>query len=68
MELAIESHNFRMDIEYAVACIPLPITVAARSEAWALLARMNTEIVGSNPTQGVDVCLRLFCVCVVLCR
>jgi hypothetical protein len=23
---------------------------------------------GSNPTQGVNVCVRLFCVCVVLCR
>jgi hypothetical protein len=23
--------------------------------------------VGSNPTQGMDVCLSLFCVCVVLC-
>jgi hypothetical protein len=27
--------------------------------------RSNTGIVGSNPTQGIDVCLRLFCVCVV---
>jgi hypothetical protein len=24
-------------------------------------------IVGSNPTQGMDVCMRLFCVCIVLC-
>jgi hypothetical protein len=31
-------------------------------------ARSNTGIVGSNPTHGMDVCLRLFCVCVVLCR
>jgi hypothetical protein len=23
--------------------------------------------VGSNPTRGMDVCVRLFCVCVVLC-
>jgi hypothetical protein len=22
---------------------------------------------GSNPTQGMDACVRLFCVCVVLC-
>jgi hypothetical protein len=22
---------------------------------------------GSNPTRGMDVCVRLFCVCVVLC-
>jgi hypothetical protein len=26
--------------------------------------RANTGIVGSNPTQGMDVCLRVFCVCV----
>jgi hypothetical protein len=23
--------------------------------------------VGSNPTEGMDVCVRLFCVCIVLC-
>jgi hypothetical protein len=28
----------------------------------------NTAIVGSNPTQGMEVCLRFFCICVVLCR
>jgi hypothetical protein len=27
----------------------------------------NTGIVGSNLTRGIDVCVRLFCVCVVLC-
>jgi hypothetical protein len=30
-------------------------------------ARSNIGVVGSNPTQGMDVCVRLFCVCVVLC-
>jgi hypothetical protein len=45
-----------------------PITVAARSKAWIVFTRSNTEIVGSNPTQGIDVCIVcLFCVCVVLC-
>jgi hypothetical protein len=44
-----------------------PITVAARSEAWTVFARLGAGIVGSNPTQGMDVCVRLFCVCVVLC-
>jgi hypothetical protein len=29
--------------------------------------RSNTGVVGSNPTQDMDVPLRLFCVCVVLC-
>jgi hypothetical protein len=27
--------------------------------------RLNTGIVGSNSIHGMDVCLRLFCVCVV---
>jgi hypothetical protein len=31
----------------------LPITVA----------RSNTGVVGSNPTRGMDVCVRLFCLC-----
>jgi hypothetical protein len=35
-----------------------PITVAAR---------YNAGIVGSNPTEGMDVSVYLFCVCVVLC-
>jgi hypothetical protein len=34
-----------------------PITVAARSNAWNVFARSNTGIVGSNPTQGMDVCV-----------
>jgi hypothetical protein len=44
-----------------------PITVAARSEARTVFARSNTEIVGSNPTREIHVCMRLFCICVVLC-
>jgi hypothetical protein len=44
-----------------------PIAVAARSKAWTVFAHSNTEIVGSNRTQDMDVCVRLFCVYVVLC-
>jgi hypothetical protein len=44
-----------------------PIKVAARSKAWTVFARSNVGIVGLNPTQGMDVCVRLFCVRVVLC-
>jgi hypothetical protein len=40
----------------------MPVTVAARWKARTVFVR-----VGSNPTQGMDVCVRLFCVCVVLC-
>jgi hypothetical protein len=29
------------------------------------IVRSDTGILGSNPTQGLDVCVRLFCVCVV---
>jgi hypothetical protein len=44
-----------------------PITVAALSEARTFFARSNAAIVGSSPTQGMVVCVRSFCVCVVLC-
>jgi hypothetical protein len=39
-----------------------------RGLAWSAFARLNTGIVGSNPARSMDVCLRLFCICVVLCR
>jgi hypothetical protein len=45
----------------------IPITVTARSEAWTVFACSNTGVVGSIPTRGMDVGVRLFCVCVVLC-
>jgi hypothetical protein len=52
-------------------CLPTlirkPITVAARSKAWNVFVRSNPGIMGSNPTRGMDVCVRLFCVCDVLC-
>jgi hypothetical protein len=44
------------------------ITVAAQFKEWNVFARSNTGIVGSHPTQDMDVCLRLFYVYVVLCR
>jgi hypothetical protein len=43
------------------------ITVLAQSKARNVFAHLNTRIVGSNPTQGMDVCVRFFCVCDVLC-
>jgi hypothetical protein len=36
--------------------------VAALSEAWTVLARSKAGIVGLNPIQGMDICVRLFCV------
>ena len=34
----------------------LPVPVAARSKAW-VYGRSPAAIVGSNPTQGLDVCV-----------
>jgi hypothetical protein len=44
----------------------IAITLATQSKAWTVFAGSNTGIVGSNPTRGMDVCVRLFCVRVVL--
>jgi hypothetical protein len=41
-----------------------PITVAVRYKAWNVFARSNTGVVGSSPSQGMDACVRLFCVSV----
>jgi hypothetical protein len=45
----------------------VPITVAALSKARTVLTRWNSGIMGSKSTQGMDVCVRLFCVYVVSC-
>jgi hypothetical protein len=42
--------------------------VAVRSKAADVFVRSNTGIVGSILSRGMDVCLCLFCVYVVLCR
>jgi hypothetical protein len=49
------------------ATLRTSITVAVRSKAWTVFERWNIGIVGSNPTQGMDVRMHLFCVCAVLC-
>jgi hypothetical protein len=45
----------------------VPITVAAWSKTRIVFPPSKAGIVGSNPTQGIDVCMRLFCDCVDLC-
>jgi hypothetical protein len=52
---------------YVMYCYIAPVTVAARCKAWTVFARSKTGIVGSNSTRGMDVCVRFFCVYVVLC-
>jgi hypothetical protein len=42
-------------------------TVAARSQARIVFARANAGIVGSNPTQGMDVCVCVYSVFVLSC-
>jgi hypothetical protein len=44
-----------------------PITVAARSMVITTFVSSNTGVVVSNSTRCMDVCMRLFCVRVVLC-
>jgi hypothetical protein len=36
-------------------------------KVWTVFVRSNTGVMGSNPTRDMHVCMRLFCVCVVLC-
>jgi hypothetical protein len=57
----------QMGREIKVAPVFEPITVSARSRAWTVFAHSNAGTVGSNHTQGMDVCMCLFCVYVVLC-
>jgi hypothetical protein len=44
-----------------------PITVGARSKAWTAFTRSEAGIMGSNPTQVMDDCVRLICVYAGLC-
>jgi hypothetical protein len=37
-------------------------------KAWTFFAHSNAGIVASNPTQFMDVCVRLFCLCCPVCR
>jgi hypothetical protein len=53
---------------FIIQSVEESITVAARSKAWTVYARSNAGIVGSNPTHGMDVCVRLMCVLSSVCR
>jgi hypothetical protein len=45
----------------------VPITVAARSKVWTVLARSNSRIVWSNPIRGMDVCVCVYSLFVLTC-
>ena len=51
-----ESRPFNAGKSRIVEPIQKPVPVAARSKAW-VCGRPPVEIVGSNPTEGMDVCL-----------
>jgi hypothetical protein len=60
--------NFIMLYIFRLLKLRWPITVAAPSKARNAFSSSNIGIMGSNPTQGMDVCFRLFYVCFVLYR
>jgi hypothetical protein len=43
--------------------VPGPVPMAARSKVRTIFDRSKTGIVGSNPAQGMDVCLRFSVLC-----
>jgi hypothetical protein len=46
----------------------MPVSIAERSNASTVFDRSDVEIAGSNPAQGMDVCLRFFVLCCPVCR
>jgi hypothetical protein len=62
--LAYKYKTQRLYLKYIIK--NQPITAVARSKEWTIFARLNDGIVGSNPTQGMDVCVFVYSVCVVL--
>jgi hypothetical protein len=56
----LSMHNSRLvyyDFGFGSLIYLLPITVAAWSTAWTAFSRSNTEVVGSNPSRGMNVCV-----------
>jgi hypothetical protein len=61
--------NFNCTVHMFLHLYDMPITVAMRSKAWTVFARSNAGIMGSNPIQGMDVCLCVYSVlCCPVCR
>jgi hypothetical protein len=50
-------------LDLYILIIVRPITVAERSKACTVFARSEAWILGSNPTQGMDV----WCLCLSVC-
>jgi hypothetical protein len=64
--------DYRRVLEWMIGFIALIHSTcdpsAQLSEARTVFPRSNTGIVGSNPARGIDVFLRVFYVCTVLCE
>jgi hypothetical protein len=41
--------------------------ISKTTKGLSVSARSNAGVVGSNPTQGMDICVCVYSVCVVLC-
>jgi hypothetical protein len=52
---------------YIILLLIMPITVAARSKAWTAFARSNAGVLGSNPSQGMYICVCFYSVFVFSC-
>jgi hypothetical protein len=48
---------------YILSTVEVPITVAVQSKTWIIFTLSNTGVVGSNPTQGMDVVYIILCLC-----
>jgi hypothetical protein len=52
----VESSYFNL---YTNIMLHMTVTVAERSKSYTVFARSKAGIVGSNPTQGMDVCVQV---------
>jgi hypothetical protein len=58
--------SYNLNVWLYQAYIPNgPVTVAVQSKACTVFISSNAGIVGSNPTQGMDVCVCVYSVFVV---
>jgi hypothetical protein len=64
--LSRKEHVCNFPLPYEVC--GLQITVAERFKASTVFSRSKAGVLDSNPTRGMDVSVRLFCVCAVLRR
>jgi hypothetical protein len=59
--------NYNFLDNWRIVLYDVPITVTARSKAWIVFARSKSGIVGSDPTEGMDVRVCVYSVFVLSC-